>query len=428
MKEDFLHYLWKFKKYDFLQLKTTDHQQIEVLNPGQYNLLAGPDFFNAQLRIGQQRWAGNVEIHLKSSDWYAHGHENDAAYDNVILHVVWEHDVEVYAKANCAIPTVKLSDFVSGEVLQRYFKLFNTGKKQFVNCEKDFAEVPETVILPWIERLFFERLERKVREIETLLEASANDWEAVLFKMLARNFGTKINAASFINMAEILPFAVVRKCSSNENQLENLLLGTCDLLPETTEDAAVLKMKKEYEYLVSKFGLNQKITQPVQFFKLRPQNFPTVRMSQLAQLYESREGLFSQLISAKAKEKIYEILQVETSDYWQAHYTFAKSHPLKRKKLSTAFIDLLIINTIVPLKFAFWRKQNEYNEEALIGLLSALPIEKNSIVNGFLKLRPLDKNALTSQAILQLKKEYCDKNRCLHCRVGNYLISDNPKL
>ena len=301
MKEDFLHYLWKFKKFDFIGATTTQGQELQVLKPGMHNHLAGPDFFNAQVRIDGQLWAGNVEVHLKSSDWYAHHHERDTAYENVILHVVWEHDVDVYDRTNRALPTLELRHFVKKDILSNYFRLFSRSQKKFINCERDITEVPIPVMDTWMERLFFERLERKVGEIDLLLQESANDWEAVLFKMLARNFGTKINAGSFMEMARLIPFSTIRKCRGNNGQLEAMFLGACDLLPPETQDVHVQGLKKEYEFLKVKFGVSQKISQPVQFFKLRPQNFPTIRLSQLAKLYEQEDSLFSRLISAKAK-------------------------------------------------------------------------------------------------------------------------------
>lgn len=424
MKEDFLHYLWKFKKFDLLKAKTTTGENIEILNVGQHNDLAGPDFFNARLNINGQLWAGNVEIHLKSSDWYAHNHEQDTSYDNVILHVVWEDDVAVYGVGNRALPTLNLKDYVQPKHLSSYIKLFEGQKNQFINCENDFKSVDIYLLDNWLERLYFERLERKVSEIEVMLKESANDWESVLFSMLARNFGTRINGASFTELADRIPFSVVRKVSRSF-KLEALLLGFANILPQENFDKQSLDWKMDYEFLKAKFNLKSGLDQSIQFFKLRPVNFPTIRLSQLARLYEQEEQLFQKLIAFTTKEEFYDLFNVQASGYWETHYSFGKVHDKKVKKLTKSFIDLLLINTIIPIKFAYAKYRHLDIEDELLELITSLNSEKNSITDHFDKLRPLGKNAMNSQALIQLKNEYCDKNKCLKCAVGSFLIS-NP--
>jgi hypothetical protein len=425
MKEDFLHYLWNHKKFDHGALQTTAGSVIELVSTGMHNHLAGPDFFNARLRINGQLWAGNVELHIKASQWYAHGHEEDPAYDNVILHVVWEEDIAVYGSQNMPLATLELREYVPATLLDGYEKLFHKASNAFINCEQDFYAAPDTLVKDWLERMYLERLERKVKEIDKLLQESQNDWEAVLFHMLARNFGTKINGAAFAGLAGSIPFKTVRKTAKIDGGLEALLLGHANLLPEETMEERVVQWKKEYAFLRNKFQLGENQGEPVQFFRLRPPNFPTLRLSQLANLYNGNDIFFARLMQARDLKTFYELLTVKASIYWDTRYNFGKTHKKRSKILSTSFINLLLINTIIPLKFAYLRSKTTESPEDILELIAAIPSEKNQIADGFYKMRKLPQNALTTQALLQLKLHYCDPNACLKCRIGNFLIS-NP--
>ena len=422
MQEDFLHHIWKYKKFDASDLQTTQNQPISIVNVGTHNHNAGPDFFNAQLKIGNQLWAGNVEIHIKSSDWYVHNHETDAAYDNVILHVVWEHDSEVFRKDNSQIPTLELKSIVSQAALQNYNRLFAKTQK-WINCEKDFAEVDDFVIANWLERLYFERLERKSLEIEDLLKQSANNWEAVLFKLLAKNFGLKVNGEAFLSLANSFDFSVIRKCQSKLANLEALFFGQFGLLDSDVQEAYFLELKDEYHFLSNKFKLSQEGVSPLQFFRLRPPNFPTIRLSQLANLYCENQNLFSNIVEANSLEELYKLFSVKTSHFWETHYTFSKASKQSIKKTTKAFIDLLLINTIVPLKFSYAKHQGKAINEEIVALMEQLTSEKNSVIEKFNSLKKVSNSALNSQALLQLKNEYCNKNKCLQCAVGNSLLN-----
>jgi len=422
MQEDFLHYIWKHKKFDSLNLKSVDGELITITSFGQHNLNSGPDFFNAQLHIDNQLWAGNVEIHIKSSDWFAHNHEIDKAYDNVILHVVWEHDTEVFRKDNTQIPTLELKPLVNQDTLQNYQKLFSKSQK-WINCENDFAEVDGFILHSWLERLYFERLERKSIEIEFLLNKSSNNWEAVLFQLLAKNFGLKINGEAFLSLANSFDFSVIRKAQSNLLSLEALFFGQFGLLENDIQEPYFLELKKEYSFLSNKFKLSQQGVLPLQFFRLRPPNFPTIRLSQLANLFHVQNNLFSQIIDTHDLEALYEIFSISTSQFWETHYTFGKASKKSIKKTSKAFIDLLLINTIIPLKFSYAKQQGKDINENLVMIMQQLKSEKNSIIERFNSLKNVSTSALQSQALLQLKNEYCDKNKCLQCAVGNALIS-----
>ncbi len=421
MQEDFLHHIWKFQKFSKVALKTEEEEAIEIVHQGSHNLHSGPDFFSAQIRIGDQLWVGNVEIHLKSSDWYAHHHEIDKAYDNVILHVVWEHDVEVFRKDNTVIPTLVLKHRVDNFALAKYNTLFS-NKRQWIACEEDFPEVDDFLLENWMERLYFERLENKSNVILELLKTSKNDWEAVFFQMLAKNVGLKNNGEAFFSMAQSFDFSVLRKIQKNQIQVESLFFGQAGLLETAIEDPYVNQLKKEYGFLKNKFKLQNNQVAPVQFFRLRPVNFPTIRLAQLASVYSANEQLFSKIISVKTKEEIYALFDVSASNFWDTHFHFSSVSAPRKKRLTKAFIDLMIINTIVPLLFCYGKHTGKENPETLITLMTSIKKEENTIVSRYNTLNPVAENALHSQALIELKTNYCDKKKCLQCAVGSHLI------
>lgn len=420
MKEDFLHYLWKFKKFDTLNLKTAQNELITIIKTGDYLELSGPDFFNAHIKIENQKWAGNVEIHLKSSDWYLHNHEKDSAYENVILHVVWENDTPIYRKNNTEIPVLVLKDYVSKKVIENYNALISP--KTWISCEKQIKEIDDFVFKNWQERLFFERLERKSTFIYQLLEETNQDWEAVLFSLLLKNFGLNTNGTSFLQIAKAIPFSIIRKVSFEYENLEALLYGTAGLLDAEKEDVYFKDLKFRYFYLLHKYQLERVYVDPVQFFKLRPDNFPTIRLSQLASLYHKYQNLFSKIIDLKSVKKVYELLNVSSSLYWQNHYQFDKESPVKSKKLSKSFLDLVIINTIIPLQFAYSNIMGESIAEDLIDFMKEVTTEKNAIIDKFNSFGIDSKNAFESQTLLELKNEYCNRKACLKCALGLELL------
>ncbi|MDT0559583.1 DUF2851 family protein [Ichthyenterobacterium sp. W332] len=422
MREDFLHYLWKHKKINPTNLSTSLDEAISIISVGTHNLNSGPDFFNAQLRIDNQLWAGNVEIHIKSSDWYVHKHETDSAYDNVILHVVWEHDTDIYREDNSVIPTLQLKDVIDTGMLLNYKRLFNASKT-WINCENDFASVSDFTVSNWLERLYVERLEEKSLLIQELLASSNNDWEAVLFKMLAKNFGLKVNGESFLSLAQSFDFKVLRKLKSNPEDIEALFFGQTGLLIKEHQDDYHSKLEEQYSFLVSKFKLDNAGVLPLKFFRLRPSNFPTIRLSQLASLYATKDNLFSNIINLNTKDDFYKVFNVSALHYWNTHYSFGKTSKASQKILSRSFINLLIVNTIIPLKFCYSKSQGKSIEDDIINLIKQLPLEQNSIVKRFNHIKPLGKSALESQSLLQLKTQYCNKHNCLKCAIGNSLIN-----
>jgi len=422
MKEDFLHYIWLYKKLDFTNLKTTNGEAITIVNFGQYIQQAGPDFFNAQIIIENQKWAGNIEIHIKSSDWFAHHHEKDDNYNNVILHVVWEHDTPIFRKDNSEIPVLELKKYIFKVELDKYKNL--TTQKSWIFCENQIKEIPNFVMSNWKERLFFERLERKLNPIQQLLQETENDWEAVLFCLLAKNFGLNTNGEMFFKVSQSINYSLIRKEAIEVKYLESLFFGQADLIPFQVEDNYPNELKSWYEYIVLKYQLNKPVIAPVQFFKHRPDNFPTIRLAQLAMLYHLHRNLFSKIIEAKTIQEIYQIFTFSVSDYWKSHYNFDKISPKKEKSLSKPFIDLLIINTIVPIQFAYAISLGKENSELLIDFISNIPPEKNNIIEKFSTFGIRSKNAFDSQSLLQLKNEYCNSKKCLRCAVGIELLKD----
>ncbi|URM38698.1 DUF2851 family protein [Flavobacterium anhuiense] len=423
MKEDFLHYLWKFKKFDGLNLKSVQGEEITIIKTGDYLELSGPDFFNAHVEIGNQKWAGNVEIHLKSSDWYLHNHEKDAAYKNVILHVVWENDTAIFREDNTEIPVLVLKEYVSKEIIDNYNAL--VSPKTWISCERQLREIDRFVFKNWQERLFFERLERKSKFIDQLLEETNQDWEAVLFCLLAKNFGLNTNGNSFLQIAKAIPFSVIRKESFEVENLEALLFGTSGLLETEKEDVYYKDLKFRYFYLLHKYQIEKIYADPLQFFKLRPDNFPTIRLSQLASLYHRHQNLFSKIIDLKSVGEVYRLLNISASSYWQNHYQFDKESPNKSKMLSKPFIDLVVINTIIPLQFAYSNIRGESIAEDLIDFINEVDSEKNAIIDKFNSFGIKSQSAFESQALLELKNEYCERKACLKCAIGLELLKNN---
>lgn len=421
MIENFLHFVWKYKKFDVLNVQTTQRKSLQIVSVGMHNHNSGPDFFNGILRIDEQLWAGNIEMHLKSSDWFVHGHENDQAYDNVILHVVYEHDTEIFRKDGTTIPTLQLKDYIDKNVLKNYKDLF-LRQRQWINCEQEFPEVSHFVLQHWIERLYIERLERKSKFIITHLERAKFDWEAVLFRLLAKAFGMTVNGEALFSMANSFDYAVVRKTQAHLNLLEALLFGQSHLL----EDGYILlyyqALQKDYAFLKQKFQLDSQGVLPLQFFRLRPQNFPTIRLSQLANLYHRHKNLFSKLNSIQELTEYYECLKVKVTPFWENHYSFKKESKRTAKALTKSFMDHLLVNTILPLKFCYAKQQGKDVNADIFKIMESLKSEQNTIVHGFKSLGFEVASALESQALIQLKTHYCDKNQCLKCAIGNSLL------
>jgi hypothetical protein len=407
-----------FSKVDF---KTTGNEHLSIIKSGLHNKNAGPDFLNAQLKIDGQTWIGNVEIHLKASDWYLHNHEKDLNYDAVILHVVWENDVDIYMKNNKPIPTLVLKNFIDETVLNKYKNLF-LAPTAWLPCKNAISKVDKFIFNNWKERLFFDRLERKSEEINILLQQENNNFEAVLFQLLIKNFGLKVNGNSFLRLAQSVDYSVIKKLSFHTNQLAAILFGQAGFLEEDTEVEYHKELRKEYDYLKHKFKLNHIPKNEFSFFRMRPNNFPTIRIAQLVALFHKHQNLFSKLIAIDNLEEFYELFTIVVNPFWQTHYNFESISKKSSKKITTSFVDLLIINTIIPLKFLFQKSRGEVDEEFFLVLLKKMKPEKNSIISKFSEIGVSSKNAFDTQALLELKNNYCAPKRCLECAIGNTIL------
>jgi len=428
IQENFLHYLWKYKIFATKKLRTSSKECLQIFTSGEHNLNTGPDFFNAKIKINDQIWAGNIEIHVKASDWYVHHHEKDKNYDNVILHVVWINDIQIFHKNNIPIPTLELKNFVSDKILLQYRDLFFKSGN-WINCENSMIHTNKFILNNWLEVLYIERLQQKSKLIEDLLKKYANDWEEVFFILLAGNFGLKVNRDSFVNLASSIDFKIIRKEQGSLINLEAILFGQAGYLNDKKEGYYYNNLKEEYNFLKLKYNLEPLFNGQFQFFRLRPNNFPTIRIAQLAMLYHLHQNLFSKIIVLNELEEYYNIFNNATSSYWKQHYNFNSRSKNRSKFLTRQFINLLLINTIIPLKYVYNNYMGKIGETNIFNVSLQIPVEKNTIVEKFSTLMMSSipnfkiKNAMESQAILQLKSFYCDKQKCLNCAIGNSILN-----
>lgn len=418
MNEDFLHYLWKYRLFNKL-LQTTEGETIEILSPGIHNHHAGPDFSDARLRIGQAMWAGNVEIHVNTSDWLKHGHQHDPAYDNVVLHVVYHHDLPGFESR---IPVLQLRGFFDENLFFKYHRFIET--RLWVPCAAQINIVPETDKALWLERMLIERLERKADLIHVFLETGKNNWEEALYVTLARSFGFNVNALPFEMLARSLPYKVIARHTGNPFQTEALILGQSGLLTSEVSDPTAQALLAEYEFLRKKYQLIPIAAHLWKFLRLRPVNFPTIRLSQFAALLGKHSQLLSKITSCKTIEELENLFAgVETSEYWRNHYNFDSKTVKKSKRLGHDAIHLILINAILPFIFVYGRAiDNDELCNRALDLYTKLPGEKNSITQNWEKAGMDTGNAFNTQALIGLKTSYCDKKRCLNCRIGNYLL------
>jgi hypothetical protein len=426
MNEDLLHYIWKFQRFEGC-LSTTEGNDLEVILPGSHNTNAGPDFLEAKMRIGETLWAGNVEIHLRSSDWYLHNHHLDKAYDNIILHVVFENDRPVIDKQGNAVQTLELKNHVDPELIAKY--QYFIKNKNWIPCSKLMAQVDGFIVSSLLESLAIERLQNKVEAIMNKLILNTNNWEQVFYETLARNFGFNLYNEAFGMLAHSLPIGCIAKHKNNLFQIEALLFGQAGFLNETFTDEYPNKLKSEYEYLAKKFELQPIEKHLWKFLRNRPNNFPSIRLAQFAFLLNRSTALFSKIITARSIKELQSLFDVSTSAYWLNHYTFDVLSPEKQKRLGLSAVNLLLINTIVPFIFAYGKQKNDqdYSDRAL-DLLDALPPEKNHIITNFKTYGIAAKNAKQSQALLQLYKFYCNEKYCLQCSIGHQILKpEKPK-
>lgn len=423
MNEEFLHHIWKFRLFDQLDLKTTAGELVEIEKPGEHNFDAGPDFFNGKIKVGDTLWAGNIEVHINASDWKKHFHQNDKAYDNIILHVVNNADVQLYRASGEAIPTLEINDRIGKKLYQNYQNFKSSS--DWIPCEKQIASVPELIINSTLDRLLLERLERKSKTITDRLALNNNNWEETFYQLLARNFGFKTNSEPFELLAKSLPSKMLAKHKNNLLQIEALLFGQAGLLDKHFEDKYPQTLQNEYIFLKQKFKLNSLDGHLWKFLRLRPVNFPSVRIAQFANLIFHSSHLFSKMIEAEKFEDLKILLNVNVSEYWETHYVLDRSSKKKMKHLGDEAINNILINTIIPFLFVYGKQKAEekYVDRAL-DFLEHIDGESNSIISKWESLKLPIKTSYSTQALLQLKNEYCSHKKCLSCSIGNYLLKN----
>lgn len=421
MTEEFLWYIWKFRLFDNSQLKTTAGEAIHILKPGEHNTNSGPDFFNARIKIGSTVWAGNVEVHTRASDWYKHKHNTDKAYDNIVLHVVYESDLELHLRNGESMPTLELKNRIPQSVYGKYLQF--RSSKDWTPCEKQIHTVSQFTLNNWKDRLLVERLERKSTAILGSLKQNKNNWEETFYQVLARNFGQKVNSDPFELLARSLPVSVLAKHKNSLVQTEALLFGTAGLLKNNFKDEHPQLLQKEFTFLKSKFKLKPLDPSGWKFMRLHPPNFPTIRISQFANLMHRSSHLFSKILEADSIKELTCLIETETSEYWQTRYRFDKLSFKRKKTLGHDSINTILINTVVPFVFVYGKEKGEekYCGRAL-DFLEKLEPENNSILAKWNAIGVPSKNAYETQALLQLKNEYCSKKRCLECAIGNALL------
>ena len=418
MTERLLQFIWQFQYFNKGELQSTSGETIQVIFPGTYNTNQGPDFNDAKIKIGKTTWAGNVELHLRSSDWNRHNHQNDKNYKNVILHVVWEDDFPDYS-----MPVLKLNNRVAKIFLQRYEDLMNA--QGFIPCEKTISSIKPIVWQSWKERLLAERLIRKSAIVKTYLDENNHHWEETFWWLLARNFGIKINADAFEAMARSIPVNILAKHKNQIHQLEALLMGQSNLMNEKFNEDYPIMLQKEYGFYKGKYKLRQNTYTPF-FLRMRPGNFPTIRLAQLAMLIHQSEHLFSKIKESNSVKDVKKWMDVTANDYWHYHYRFDEQSPFKKKNLGAGMVDNILINTVCTVLFAYghFNKEQKFKDKA-VQWLEEITAESNSITKGFEQAGLKNKNAHDSQALIELKNEYCSKKRCLDCAVGNALLKSN---
>lgn len=420
MTEEFLHYLWKFRQFQQLDLKTSEGEAVSILKTGIHNHNSGPDFSDARIQIGEQLWAGNVEIHINSSDWYKHSHQHDAAYGNVVLHVVYEHDKEVLDQNEQPIPTLQLKGLFDEYLYWRYEQL--VGTREVIPCAQQFPAVDDFKKETMLERVLVERMEEKSALIEDIWQQNNKDWNETFYQWMARGFGLKVNAEPMLVLARSLPQNILAKHKDSLFQLEALLFGVSGMLEEEDDDYA-RELNKEFQFLQNKYGLQSLKPSIWKFARLRPPAFPGVRIGQFAALIHRSENLFSKILGTGSLQVLKQLLSDSPSIYWREHYRFGLEHKRTQAGMGENFQQILVINVIIPFLFIYGKVKDEpfYRQRAM-DLLDQMQAEDNTITRIYRDLGMQISSGFQSQAVIQWYNNYCSSKKCLNCTVGIHLI------
>lgn len=420
--EEFLYFIWQFRLFNTKELRCSRGQFIQIIHPGVRNSNAGPDFNQAKIVLDETIWAGNVEIHLKSSDWNLHGHQHDCSYESVILHVVYEDDYRILWKNGAVIPVLEIKGLFDEKLLSNYVELVGAASK--FPCAGQIATVKNIVLESFISRLVIERLEQKSMELFNKLDALKGDWDETFYYFLARNFGFKVNAVPFELLASSVPQHIYAKNKDNSMSISAIIFGQAGFLDQEYEDDYPKSLKKEYDYLKKKYQLTPLNVSVWKFLRMRPQNFPTVRLAQFAALIAASNHLFSKVLTLTTLKSLYQLFEdLSVHEYWNRHYHFNKATEEVSVQLGIGSIQNIIINTVCLFLFAYgkYTDQGELTDRAL-RFLEEMPAERNAIITNYLATGIKIDNSFDSQALLQLNKCYCTQKKCLNCVVGVHIL------
>ena len=415
MKEEFIYYLWE-NRLLHLDLKTTDNEEITILSVGIRNHDSGADFVNARIKIGDALWAGQVEIHVRASDWFKHNHHNDANYDSVILHVVYENDTD-----SLKIPTLEIKDKFDLSIFHKYNWFF--GSRNWIPCGEFVGGVQNFTLISWLDRMLVEHLENECKELDFKLKNNQYDWEQAFYQRLMRYFGLKVNNDSFEYLSRLLPLNLLLRHIDNEDYVNAMFFGCAGFLDKDFEEDYPSLLKRDFKMLRSKFGLKVMPLSNWKFLRLRPPNFPTIRIAQLAKIITKNGNMFSKIRDADDIQEIKDLFDIELNSYWDNHFQFDKTSKVERRKiLGKTAVDLIIINAIVPMLFYYGHTHSleSYKEKAM-SFLEQIEAEDNLIIRNFQNSGVVLQNAFQTQAILYMYKYYCKRRRCLECRIYSVL-------
>ncbi len=421
MNESFLHYVWQFVYFNTSNLLTAEGEQLQIIKQGNHNTNAGPDFLQAKIYVGSIQWVGSVEIHIKSSDWISHKHQTDLAYENVVLHVVWENDKQIMRADGTRIPTLELKERVDQKLILKYRNLVNSPLT--IACERSIRQVDSILTLSMIEQAATRRVEAKSSEVINLVNQNNGDWDETTYQWIAKNFGFKVNTDPFFQLAKSLPYKLVRKHSNSQLQIEALLFGQAGMLTTKTKSDYITSLYTEYHFLSNKYSIEPALNfSQWKFLRLRPANFPTLRVAQFASLLQSTQGLFSKIIEGSVSDLL-SLFDTAPSIYWQSHYHFSKPSVKGAHALGRSSKEILLINAIVPILIAYGKLADDQHQiERAVELLQQLPAEKNKIITYWQEVGVVAKSAFDTQGLIEQHNHMCLKRQCLNCVVGTTLI------
>lgn len=423
MRENILYFIWQQQYFSFSDAKTITGESIQVIHPGFHNINSGPDFEQAKIRIGEVEWNGDVEIHVGSLDWTSHGHQHDKAYNKVILHVVWEHNGEVFRNDGTALPTLELKNLVDKGLLNRVRALIESIDA--IPCSTQINKVSHITILETVHRALIKRLERKAQIVLQELFMSHGDWSETAYRLLMRQMGMKVNGEAFFELAEALPYHLIRKHKHNLIHLEALLFGVSGLLVAPKEDGYLAQLKKEFDFLSHKYGLKKQLSpEQWKFMRLRPANFPTLRIAQMASILSNPADIFEMLTEFADTKELTLHLKIKTSEYWQTHYRFKVEANRNVPSLGKTSEELILLNVVAPLLAAYsiHLADNKYMEKA-VSIMEGLKPENNRIIKQWSQLGISPASGAESQGLIELYNEHCQQKACLSCSIGFKILN-----